>query len=194
MPIFRHARWMRSAISPRFAIRILLNNELRLGFDACDWLAILDGLTRFDLERLQCAVDWTDDVLPNSKHVDVADQISTAHLRPDFDTVARSEVADCRRGDDATHGVTRRAGKARGSRRHNGMRLALSAVAGGPHLHGTSHRPPQTDTPAVLAHLQLAKLAVCQSLDQTGHDLVGQPSDRRACLGTVKQLLVVAHQ
>ena len=25
MPIFRHARWMRRAISPRFAIRILLN-------------------------------------------------------------------------------------------------------------------------------------------------------------------------
>src|ERR1700749_4506517 len=46
MPSSRQARWMRSAISPRLAIRILLNNAS--GLDDHQRLAILHGAARLD--------------------------------------------------------------------------------------------------------------------------------------------------
>src|SRR3954467_9676524 len=59
MPIFLHARWMRSAISPRLAMRILLN----IGFHASDRLSVLDGLAGLHVECAHGPVDRADDVL-----------------------------------------------------------------------------------------------------------------------------------
>src|SRR3954451_25444009 len=95
MPILRHARWIRSAISPRLAIRILLNTPcLRFRFDAGDRLPVLDRLAGLDLKRAERAVDGADDVLAHAEDVDVADEVSAADLDPDLDTRPRCEVAD----------------------------------------------------------------------------------------------------
>src|SRR5260370_10343466 len=50
MPISRQARWMRSAISPRFVIRIFSNT--RGLFDDEERLAVLDGLAVLHEDRL----------------------------------------------------------------------------------------------------------------------------------------------
>src|SRR4051812_5344451 len=79
MPAFRHARRMRSAISPRFAIRIFVNTRfLSLRFHACDRLAELDCLAGLDLEGLECAADRADHLLPHTEHVDVSKRITAA--------------------------------------------------------------------------------------------------------------------
>src|SRR5579862_905534 len=52
MPSSRQARWMRSAISPRFAIRIFSNTRLA---DDEQGLAVLDRLAVLDQDRLDHA-------------------------------------------------------------------------------------------------------------------------------------------
>src|SRR5262245_17546562 len=54
MPISRQARWMRSAISPRLAMRIFSNTRCLL--DDEERLAVLDRLPVLDQDRLDDAV------------------------------------------------------------------------------------------------------------------------------------------
>ena len=66
-----------------------------------DRLAVFDRLAGLDLQRPDHAVDGRYDLLAHAEHVDVADGIATSDLEADHDALARDEIADCRRADQA---------------------------------------------------------------------------------------------
>src|ERR671910_1218475 len=195
MSSLRQARRMRSAISRRFAIRILLKfattqAPLRFGFHARDWLAVLNRLARLHLVRLERAAHAAHDLVAHAQDVDVADRIATAHARAAVQPAQRREVADCRRGDYSAVGVARRP-VTRSARCR--CRLMPGGRARSRGLKGVTvaHRTAEPDAPAGLTHLELAQLALGQALDERGHNLVSKADHERAALGGL--IAIVGH-
>src|SRR5258708_29187942 len=82
MPISRKARWMRSAISPRFAIRIFSNT--RGLFDDEERLAELDGLAVLHEDRLDSPRYVGLDLVQQFHRLDDADGLPLGHRLADF--------------------------------------------------------------------------------------------------------------
>src|SRR5262252_5737773 len=74
MPISRHARWMRRAISPRFAIRILPN--MSASADHEERLAVFDRLAVFGQDLLHLACDFRFDLVQKLHRLDDAERIA----------------------------------------------------------------------------------------------------------------------
>src|SRR5688500_1227975 len=168
MPRRRQARTTRRAISPRLAIRILLNT----GFHAADRLAVLDRAAGLDVQFLQHPIGRADHVPAHAEHVDHADHVAATHVDAGRKTAARREVADRGRGDHAAWRlapqrmrVTRRVGDVavagRGGALGRGMRRGRVDL-------GTSLPvwSAKADPPAALAHLEFAQLALGEALDE----------------------------
>src|SRR5258707_13267203 len=83
MPISRQARWMRSAISPRFAIRIFSNT--RGLFDDEERLAVLDRLAVLHEDRLDGPRYVGFDLVQQFHRLDDADGLPLGHHLADFD-------------------------------------------------------------------------------------------------------------
>src|SRR6185436_14721335 len=81
MPISRQARWMRSAISPRLAMRIFSNT---LAEDE-EGLAVLDRLPVLDQDRLDDAGGVGVDLVHQLHRLDDADDVALLHRMADFD-------------------------------------------------------------------------------------------------------------
>src|SRR5262249_21121893 len=81
MPISRQARWMRSAISPRLAIRIFSNT---LAQDK-ERLAVLDRLTVLDEDRLDRAGGVGVDLVHQLHRLDDADDVPLLDRGADLD-------------------------------------------------------------------------------------------------------------
>src|SRR5207237_7466627 len=92
MPISRHARWMRSAISPRFAIRIFSNIAKALPplLDHEEGLAILHGLAVLDQDRPDGSGNVGFDFIQELHRLDDAQRLSLGHHLPDVDECRRS--------------------------------------------------------------------------------------------------------
>src|SRR5258708_38769018 len=82
MPISRQARWMRSAISPRFAIRIFSNT--RGLFDDEERLAVLDGLAVLHEARLDSPRYVGLDLVQQFHRLDDPDGLPLGHRLADF--------------------------------------------------------------------------------------------------------------
>src|SRR5581483_1372723 len=72
MPSSRHARWMRSAISPRLAIRIFSNTSA----DEEERLAVLHRLTVFHEDRFHDAAGVGFDLIHELHRLDDADRLA----------------------------------------------------------------------------------------------------------------------
>src|SRR5688572_28460273 len=102
MPISRQARWMRSAISPRLAIRILPN----ISAEDEKRLAVLHRLAVLDEDRLHHAGGVGLDLVHELHRLDDADRVALLHRLPDLDErlgIGRRRAvkgADHRRLDD----------------------------------------------------------------------------------------------
>src|SRR5262245_49602430 len=81
MPISRQARWMRSAISPRLAIRIFSNT---LAQDE-ERLAVLDRLPVLDQDRLHRPGRIGVDLVHQLHRLDDADDVALLHRVSDLD-------------------------------------------------------------------------------------------------------------
>src|SRR6185437_7052464 len=105
MPSSLHARWMRSAISPRLAMRTL-SNILCL-FDDNERLAELDRLTVLDKDRRDLAGVRGGDLVHRFHGFDDEQRVALCNLRADLDECRRAGLgraiggADHRRFDDA---------------------------------------------------------------------------------------------
>src|SRR5436853_1754421 len=84
MPSSRQARWMRRAISPRFAIRILPNMD-GPSADHEQRLAILDGLAVFDEDLLDLARDFGLDFVEQFHRLDNAQRVARLYGLTNFD-------------------------------------------------------------------------------------------------------------
>src|SRR5678815_4651073 len=89
MPISRQARWMRSAISPRLAMRIFSNKGL---LNQEERLPVLHGLPVLDEDRLHRARDVGFDLVQQLHRLDDAQRLALRHLLAHFDERRR-----CRR-------------------------------------------------------------------------------------------------
>src|SRR5437667_10355647 len=87
MPISRHARWMRSAISPRFAIRIFSNIAKALPplLDHEEGLAILHGLAVLDQDCPDGSGNVGFDFIQELHRLDDAQRLPLGHYLPDVD-------------------------------------------------------------------------------------------------------------
>src|SRR5256885_1591316 len=83
MPISRQARWMRSAISPRFAIRIFSNTGRLL--DDEERLAVLHRLAVFHQDRLHTPGGVGLDLVQQLHGLDDAESLALRHRLADFD-------------------------------------------------------------------------------------------------------------
>src|SRR3990167_658314 len=81
MPISRQARWMRSAISPRLAMRIFSNTSV----DEEQGLAVLDRLAVLDQDRLDDARGVGFDLVHQLHRFDDADGLALLHRLADLD-------------------------------------------------------------------------------------------------------------
>src|SRR6185312_12445742 len=88
MPISRHARWMRSAISPRFAIRIF-SNMTRL-LDEEQGLAVLHRLAVLDEDRLDGAGHVALDLVQQLHRLDDAEGLALGDGLADLDEGGRA--------------------------------------------------------------------------------------------------------
>ena len=97
---------MRRAISPRLAMRILLNISLAVPavtgrrFEADELLAVLDGVAAFDERGADDAVDGRDDLLADAEDVDVAEPVAGSDAGTRAELRAGLEDADRRGGGD----------------------------------------------------------------------------------------------
>src|SRR5688572_21046316 len=80
MPISRHARWMRNAISPRLAIRILPN----ISAEDEKRLAVFHGLAVLHEDGLDDAGDIRLDLVHELHRLDDADGVALLYRLPDF--------------------------------------------------------------------------------------------------------------
>src|SRR5258706_1473803 len=87
IPISRQARWMRSAISPRFAIRIFSNMEgPAAGLSENEQrLTVLDRLSVLDQDRLDRTRSVGVDLVHQLHRLDDADDLSLLHRLANFD-------------------------------------------------------------------------------------------------------------
>src|SRR5689334_4238468 len=83
MPSSRHARWMRSAISPRLAMRIFSNMETSGEHE--QRLPVLHRLAVLDEDLLDHAVAVGLDLVEELHRFDDADGLAGLHRLPDFD-------------------------------------------------------------------------------------------------------------
>src|SRR6266513_2795480 len=105
-PSSRQARRIRSAISPRFAMRTLRNTSGtgpvrgtgrgRVVLDDQQLLAIFDGLAWLHEARADHAVDGREDLLGNAEHVHGAQPIPALDAGPGGQVRTRLEDADRR--------------------------------------------------------------------------------------------------
>src|SRR5713101_7646091 len=104
MPSSRHAKMMRRATSPRFAIRIFLNTLSRSYREQP--LAVLDRLPAFDVDVHDLAVVFRVDLVHQLHRLDDAEHLPFLHLGTDVNERRRArlgravERADDRRLDD----------------------------------------------------------------------------------------------
>src|SRR5262249_26730778 len=84
MPSSRQARWMRRAISPRLAIRILPNMDQPSADDE-QRLAVFDGLTVFDQDFFHLARDFRLDLVEQLHRFDDAERVAGFHGLAHFD-------------------------------------------------------------------------------------------------------------
>src|SRR5215471_21870070 len=84
MPSSRHARWMRRAISPRFAIRILPNID-GPSADHEQRLTVFHRLAVFDQDLLDFAGDLGLDLVEQLHRFDDAQRVAGLHGLADFD-------------------------------------------------------------------------------------------------------------
>src|SRR5437870_3987914 len=86
MPSSRHAQMMRRAISPRFAISILLNmkSALLVRLDREQTVAVLHGLTVFDVDRGDFAVGVALNLVHQLHGFDNAQHLPALDHGPDF--------------------------------------------------------------------------------------------------------------
>src|SRR5690349_8366461 len=82
MPISRQARWTRSAISPRLAMRIFSNTSL---FDQEERLAVLHRLAVLYQDGLHRAGHVGLDLVQQLHGLDDAQGLALGHRLPDFD-------------------------------------------------------------------------------------------------------------
>src|SRR5947209_20567022 len=82
MPISRHARWMRRAISPRLAIRIFSNMGLA---EQEQRLPVLDGLPVLHQDRLHRAARVGLDLVQQLHRLDDAERLALGDLLADLD-------------------------------------------------------------------------------------------------------------
>src|SRR5213075_665277 len=125
MPISRQARWMRSAISPRLAMRIFSNT---LAEDE-ERLAVLHRLAVLDEDRLDRARGVGVDLVHQLHRLDDADHVALLDLLPDLDECLgvggrrAIEGADHRRLDHVTfHGGRGFGCRSRGGRSWSRLR------------------------------------------------------------------------
>src|SRR5579862_789861 len=85
MPISRQARWMRSAISPRFAIRIFSNIRRARLFDDEERLAVLDRLAVLHEDRLDRPGGVGLDLVQQLHGLDDAKRLALGHGLADLD-------------------------------------------------------------------------------------------------------------
>src|SRR6476660_7992221 len=99
MPSSRHARWIRSAISPRLAIRILSNSLSGLAtampapvplFDDEQRLSVLDGLAVLGEDRLDRAARVGLDFVHQLHRLDDAQRVALRHDVADLDERLRT--------------------------------------------------------------------------------------------------------
>src|SRR5436190_24270780 len=86
MPISRQARWLRSAISPRFAMRIFSNTLL----DHEQGLSVFHGLAVLDQDCLHPARDVGFDLVQQLHGLDDAQGLALHHGLADLDEVGRA--------------------------------------------------------------------------------------------------------
>src|SRR3954471_3231231 len=87
MPISRHARWMRSAISPRLAMRIFSNTRL---FDGEERLPVFNGLAVLHQDRLHGPGGVRLDLVQQLHRLDDAQRLALGDLLADLDEGRRS--------------------------------------------------------------------------------------------------------
>src|SRR5215510_7796777 len=113
MPSSRQAEMIRSAISPRLAMRIFLNIAARLGREADreELLAVLDGLPVARVDRDDLALDVGLDLVHELHRLDDAEDLPLADPGADLGERLRLgrrrsvEGSDDRRGDDVDVGL-----------------------------------------------------------------------------------------
>src|SRR2546423_4171708 len=92
MPISRHARWMRRAISPRLAIRIFSNMRIECdpSLDHEEPLAVLHRLAVLHEDRLDGARGVGFDLVQEFHGLDDAERLALGHRLADFDEWRRA--------------------------------------------------------------------------------------------------------
>src|SRR5215468_6944036 len=85
MPISRQARWIRRAISPRFAISIFLNMSPTASLDDEQRLTVFDGLAVLGQDLGDRAGHVGLDLVHDLHRLDDADRIAFLDLRADVD-------------------------------------------------------------------------------------------------------------
>src|ERR1700680_1229343 len=168
MPSSLHARRMRSAISPRLAIRIL-SNISPASLDDQERLAVFHRLRVLDQNALDAAGPWRRDRVHGLHRLHYEERLTLAHFTAFLDEGFRSGLG--RHVHRADHGRLHHAGMRRMilarawrgarayDRRH--LRRCHGRAGGARHAHALGAAP----------HLDLGELGLLQEARELGHQL-----------------------